>query len=176
MARIHDSGSMTVPNQVGFRARGSRAAWVNGNTTSWNILTSANTGNASGGVFPIGLTTGGETHMNGYNVGNCFNVSNGRFTAPIEGKYQVYGSVYCNKTGTTSGGYMHLLVYINGQQINEIYTIGGEGHNFAHSFDLNFSTVLFLEVNDYVTWQVYSSDNSVRIYGAHCSLGAHLLS
>ena len=71
---------------------------------------------------------------------------------------------------------MHLLVYVNGQQINEIYTIGAENHNFAHSFSLNFSTILYLEVNDYVTWQVYSSDSSVRIYGAHCSLGAHLLS
>ena len=176
MARIHDSGSITAPQQVGFRARGQRAAWVNGDTTIWSVLTSATTGNASSGIFPIGLTTNGENHMNGYNIGNCYNVSNGRFTTPIEGKYQVYGSLYCNKTGTNSTSYMHLLVYVNSQQINEIYTIGAHNHNFAHSFSLNFSTVLFLEVNDYVDWRVYTYDSSVQIYGAHCSLGAHLLS
>ena len=71
---------------------------------------------------------------------------------------------------------MHLLVYVNGQQINEIYTIGAENHNFAHSFSLNFSTILYLEVNDYVTWEVYMRSVNTRIYGDHLSIGAHLLS
>ena len=114
--------------------------------------------------------------MNGYNIGNCYNVSNGRFTTPIEGKYQVYGSLYCNKTGTNSTSYMHLLVYVNSQQINEIYTIGAHNHNFAHSFSLNFSTILYLEAQDYVDWRVYTYDSSVQLYGAHSSIGAHLLS
>ena len=176
MARIHDSGSITAPNQVGFRALGTRAAWIQGATTIWNLLTSANTGNASGGVFPVGLSVGADNHQNQYNVGSCFNVSNGRFTVPIEGKYQVYGSAYCGKTTTAATSYMHFLVYVNGQQINEIYTIGGNGHPFTHDFHLNFSTVLFLEVNDYVDWRMYTYDANVKVYGDHLSIGAHLLS
>ena len=176
MARIHDSGSITAPNQVGFRALGTRSAWIQGATTVWNVLTSANTGNASAGVFPIGLSVGADSHQNQYNIGSCFNVSNGRFTAPIEGKYQVYGSAYCGKNATNATSYMHFLVYVNNQQINEIYTIGGNNHDFAHDFSLNFSTVLFLEVNDYVDWRIYTYDANVQVYGNHCSIGAHLLS
>ena len=113
MARIHDSGSITAPNQVGFRARGSRAAWAQGpSSPNWFALTSG-TNNASNGTLGVGLTTGGDNHMNGYNTGICFNASNGRFTAPIEGKYHIYGSVYCGKFATTAGDYIHFLVYIN---------------------------------------------------------------
>ena len=66
-------------------------------------------------------------------------------------------------------------MYINSQQINEIYTIGGHNDNFSHAFHLNFSTVLYLEANDYVEWKIYTSNSNIQIYGAHCSLGAHYL-
>ena len=176
MARIHDSGSITAPNQVGFRARGTRSAWIPGTTTAWTKITSANTGNAGSGIYPVGINIGGDNHVNGYNVGSCFNVSNGKFTAPIEGKYQVYGSIYCDKTNSTAVSYNHFLVYVNDQQVNEIYTIGGHQRAFVHDFSLNFSTILYLEAQDYVDWRIYSYDGNTRVYGAHCSIGAHLLS
>ena len=169
-------GNITVPNQPGFRARGTRSAWVYGATTTWNKITSANTGNASGAVYPIGISITGDNHVNGYNTGNCFNVSNGRFTAPVEGKYQTYGSIYCMKANSTVVSYNHFLVYLNGQQVNEIYTMGGHQHGFPHDYSLNFSTILFLEASDYVEWYIYSYDGNTAVYGAHCSIGAHLLS
>ena len=169
-------GNITVPNQPGFRARGTRSAWVYGATTTWNKITSANTGNASGAVYPIGISITGDNHVNGYNTGSCFNVSNGRFTAPVEGKYQTYGSIYCMKANSTVVSYNHFLVYLNGQQVNEIYTMGGHQHGFPHDYSLNFSTILFLEASDYVEWYIYSYDGNTAVYGAHCSIGAHLLS
>ena len=49
-------------------------------------------------------------------------------------------------------------------------------HTFTHDFNLNFSTIFYLEVNDYVTWEVYMRSVNTRIYGDHLSIGAHLLS
>ena len=72
--------------------------------------------------------------------------------------------------------YNHFLVYVNGQQVNEIYTMGGHQHGFTHDYSLNFSTILYLEASDYVEWFIYSYDGNTAVYGAHCSIGAHLLS
>jgi len=137
------------------------------------IVTGTFAGNGS--QIGIGLTVGGETHLNGYDPANDFNTTNGRYTAPLTGKYQTYGHVYFQKNTTATGAYAHLLVYINGQQINEIYTIGAHNTDFVHAFSLNFSTVLFLEENDYVEWKIYTSSSNIQVYGAHCSLGAHYL-
>ena len=80
-----------------------------------------------------------------------------------------------SKVGTTAGDYMHFLVYVNGQQVNQIYTMKGHNAAYAHDFSMNLSTILFLEASDYVQWKIYTTSSNMRIYGDHMSIGAHLL-
>ena len=173
---IDSTGAVTMPSQPGFFARGNTSQWILGSSTAgWNTLISG-ISNGNGSSIGVNLTEGAHTHLNPYDTGSDFNTGIGRFTAPITGKYQVHGTVYATKVGTNAQDYMHLLVYVNAQQINEIYTMGGHGAAFAHDFHLNFSTILYLEKDDYVEWKIYTTSTNMRVYGDHLSIGAHLLS
>ena len=173
---IDSDGAVSTPHQPGFFARGNTSQWLLGATSSWQILTGG-IANSNGTSIGVNLTEGNQSHLNGYDTGSDFNTSNGRFTAPVDGKYHIHGSIYCmQNTPGIAGDYIHFLVYVNGQQINEIYTIGGYGIAGAIDFSLNLSTVLYLEETDFVTWNVYTTSNNMRIYGDHLSIGAHMIS
>ena len=174
--RIDSSGRITMPYQPGFFARGNTSQWLN-LASGWSTLKNG-IAHASGGYIGVNLTSAAQTHLNGYNIGSDFNASNGRFTAPVEGKYHIHGSIYAQKysSSATANDYIHFLVYINGQQLNEIYTIGGYGQPTNYEFSNNISTIILLEANDYVEWKVYSSSTYMRLYGDHISIGAHMIS
>jgi len=173
--KIDQAGRVTMPRQPGFFARGNTSQWLNG-YNGWNKLIGG-IANANGTQVGVNLTEANKTHLNGYDTGSDFNITNGRFTAPVEGKYHIHGSIYCMKNGTNGNDYIHFLPYVNGQYINEMYTMGGHGAAFAHDFSLNISSVLYLEAYDYVEWYVYfAGGTNMRIYGDHLSIGANLLS
>ena len=168
-------GIVTMPSQPGFFARGNTSQWLSG-SNGWNKIVGG-IANANGTQVGVNLTEANKSHLNGYDSGSDFNTSNGRFTAPVDGKYHIHGSLYCSKLGTNANDYMHFLVYVNGQQINEMYTMGGHGAGYAHDFSLNISSILYLEASDYVEWKIYfAGGTNMRIYGDHLCIGAHLLS
>ena len=173
--KIDSDGVVTTGGQTGFLARGNTSQWLQGYASSWNTLV-AGIAHGDGSTIGVNLTEGSASHFNGYDSGSDFNTSNGRFTAPADGKYLVHGSMYCTKISTNTGHYAHFLVYVNGQQINQMYTIGGYGTAVATDFSLNISTVLSLEEDDYVEWKVYTPSSDVRIYGDHICIGAHKIS
>ena len=171
----HSFGGTTNNLQPGFFARGNTSQWLQGHTSSWNKLV-AGIAHADGSTFGVNLTKGASGHLNGYDPGTNFNTSTGRFTAPIAGRYLIHGSIYCAKTSSNADDYMHFLPYVNGQQINQMYTMGG--HKQAHplDFSLNLSTILNLDTSDYVEWKIYTTSSYMRIYADHLCIGAHLIS
>ena len=172
---VDSDGRILTPNQPGFFARGNTSQWLQGSSGSWNTIVSG-IAHANGSTIGVNLTEGSTGHLNGYDTGSDFSTGYGRFTAPVEGKYLIHGSIYCTKVGTNANDYMHFLVYVNGQQINQMYTMGGHKQAYAHDFSLNLSTVLFLEASDYVEWKIYTTSTNMRIYGDHLCIGAHMVS
>ena len=173
--RIDESGRVKMPYQPGFFARGNTSQWLHGSTGGWNTIVNG-IAHANGTTIGVNLTEGASAHLNGYDTGSDFNTSNGRFTAPVEGKYLIHGSIYCAKVSTSANDYMHFLVYVNGQQINQMYTMGGHKQAYQMDFSLNISSVLFLEQNDYVEWKIYTTSSNMQIYGDHLCIGAHMIS
>lgn len=158
--------------QPGFFARGNTSQWLQ-LQYGWQIIKNG-IAHGSGGYIGVNLTEGNIGQLNCYDVGSDFDPSNGRFTAPVQGKYHIHGSVYCTKNTNTASDYAHFLVYVNGAQINQVYTIGG--HQISGGdFSLNIGHVLLLEQGDYVEWRLYGTGSNVRVYGDHLSLGANLL-
>ncbi len=168
-------GSIRAEGQPGFFARGNTSQWLNGQAASWAIIRS---GIAHGGSGYIGvnLTEGSTGHLNCYDTQGNFNTGNGRFTAPVAGKYHLHGSLYCAKTGSSLSDYMHFNLFLNGSNVNQTYTMGGHQEDNQHDFDLKQSTILYLEEGDFVEWRLYSTTTNMRIYGDHVSLGAALIS
>lgn len=109
---VDASGAVTTPLQPSFRAYSS----ING---FWNLNTSD--------VFIFNLTE--------YNIGGCYNTSNGRFTAPVSGVYQfnfytiVWGAVtnggisFRKNGGFPASGYnVHFSPNLSGAWSNVVYT------------------------------------------------------
>ena len=174
---IKGNGAVTMPYQPGFAARGNTSQWLSvgaGSVAGWNTLVGGiSAGNNS--VIGINLTTANHGHLNTFTNGG-FNASTGTYTAPVAGKYIITGSVYCSKTSTAAvANYMHFIPYINGLQINEVYTIGGYNLPASSDFSLNFSHVVYLDASDSVIWKVYGSNNQVHLYPDHCYISCNLI-
>ena len=91
---IDTSGRVTTPSQPGFLARGNTSQWLQGATSSWSTIV-AGIAHSNGSTIGVNLTEGSSNHWNGYDIGSDFNTGTGTFTAPVEGKYQIHGSIYC---------------------------------------------------------------------------------
>ena len=140
---------------IGFRNAGTGSA---GNTISWSerlkidsngYVTKANNPSfkayKSGGQLSINGSTvivyDNATNVGGHNTGTHYNTSNGRFTAPIAGKYFIsmghimYGS-YTNNA---------LYIRVNGSQVtSQHFTQSGSWHGTTLTAYVN------LNANDYV--------------------------
>jgi hypothetical protein len=134
---INSSGVVTTPSQPAFRAYNSvNGFWyVNNNDTL---------------IFDV----------TEYNIGNCYNTSNGRFTAPVAGVYQfnfytiVYGnlqngaiSLRRNGGAPTSGHNIHFSPSVSGAWSNVVYT-----------------TSIYLNAGDYINL-INSTGVQIPIHG-----------
>ena len=141
--RIDSSGRVTTPGQPAFKCK-------------LNTATGAN-------------FTGTLVFNNvSYNIGSHYNSSNGRFTAPIDGKYLL--AWYTNMERAGGNGSFYADWYINGNaQGNRMYS------HHSGAWEQIGGTVIFdLNANDYVHIQAMTSGNwDGGSYGSYsgCLLG-----
>ena len=88
-----------------------------------------------------------------YNIGSHYNSSNGRFTAPVDGRYLF--AWYTNMERAGGNGSLYADWYINGNaQLNRMYT------HHSGAWELIGGTIIFdLNANDYVQIKAITSGN-----------------
>jgi hypothetical protein len=134
---IDSAGRVTMPYQPSFHAF---------RTTGNFTVTS--------GWLKIPLNSASGT---GHNIGNHFNTSTSRFTAPVSGVYNLAASV--NYYGVSSGYLMWATLWKNGSSYGGLfgtrYYSGGGG-------DIDTTVVgdLYLSVGDYIEVYGYTDDPS----------------
>ena len=125
--RIDGDGRVTMPYQVAFSAY---------QTASYGTTAGAS-------------LTWSATHLN---RGNCFNTSNGTFTAPVAGAY-CFQFYQLTQNDSTSGD---VRININGAVVDGHYGYGG---NFTSHKQATLSCVLQLSANDAVKITSLGSNN-----------------
>ena len=90
-----------------------------------------------------------------FNVGAIYNTSNGRFTAPIAGKYFLNTNMFlCDSAGNTLSTYGLVRFYKNGTALRGAYAYTHPSS--GHYSPINMSTTCSLAQNDYVTVKIIS--------------------
>lgn len=153
---IDGSGRVTKPNQPSFMV---------------NLTVSKNLS----GVSLLELTGWSITSVGNYhNTGSHFNLTNGRFTAPVAGKYKIDAGVM---HGATTGDYQ-VRLGVNGTQIVRTNDIDPTtSHTWQQT---TITSLLNLAANDYVSLFVYSNTSmNYAAYGAtsasYTSFNGHLV-
>jgi hypothetical protein len=131
--RISSAGLVTMTYQPSFLSSGSTTA-ASGSLSSWN------------------------TPQN--NVGSAFNTTNGRFTAPVAGRYMFLGNMSCNSVTV-------------GQWTGFGFMINGAGSNFGVNYNtasttndtgVNSCVVLQLSAGDYVQMWLANQGSWFNVY------------
>jgi hypothetical protein len=146
--RIRSAGQVTIPNQPSFYVTSTAGASTYGSSEVVVFNTAR------------------------HNTGSCYNTSNGRFTAPVAGKYLFTLNVY-NYGGYSNG----LTLTINGSQyaVTDVQPFSFAASDVVGSISTGFTLIWELAVNDYVEVRVRSG-GSAQIYRAHSHFSGQLLS
>ena len=120
--RVDENGYVTSPSQPSFNVTITTVGQINSNV----------------GVIIFNNTNALGNHNNG----NHYNASNGRFTAPVAGRYQINARMLTNSSTTS---YTIYLLRVNANHVGYI------GHNHSDYWLMESgSFVLNLQANDYV--------------------------
>jgi hypothetical protein len=173
-----DAGSNTVlsvaPGVVTFDRPGvgGGALTINGNghmtlPVQPSFMAASNAGQqdyTTGQVIVFNLTR--------HNTGSHYNTSNGRFTAPVTGKYLFSTNLY-----TYANYPVSITLTINGSQYtpSDVVPLIYKPADTV-SVNLGFSIILELSTNDYVEVRVRSGGYTARIYMSHSHFTGQLLS
>ena len=109
-----------------------------------------------------------------------FNTSQGRYYAPISGRYYFYASsyFYCNTNSTNC--YMHFMFGLNGNRAfnngRQPYSIYAHGTPYNHSDGIVHSTNVYLAQGQYMSLKTPWASNNSRVHGNYtlfcgCFLG-----
>ena len=145
---ISNQGYVTKPSQPSFTAVGN----------------SGSTSISGGTVIVFSLTR--------YNTGGHYNTSNGRFTAPVSGKYLFSWNIYYYG-GYTSG----IVLTINGSQYTPSDVVPYVYRSSSDPEGTNGCTIqLDLSAGDYVELRGRTGFGAFQIYTSHSHFSGHLLS
>jgi microcystin-dependent protein len=96
-----------------------------------------------------------------YNIGTNWNSTNGRYTAPLSGRYEFYVGGWASHNG--AGQRYAFSFRVNG---GSLMYIGGGGTTIADSPLSNYNIVLNLSANDYVELHMFSAV-AMNLGGSH---------
>lgn len=149
--KIDTSGRVTIPYQPAFIASHSSSYY--------------------GAQTALAYYTWNSTVLN---VGNHYNTSNGRFTAPITGKYFFF--LNARLDSTTSGGYLRAYVAKNGGTYENpnLHAIFGQSHSTDYH-TLSVSGILYLNANDYVQSGGGHNTGSSNLLTSESTFGGYFL-
>jgi hypothetical protein len=138
---IDGSGCVTIPAQPAFQTAGA----------SYSLVA-----NQIWAIRPSEI----------FNTGNCYNVSNGRFTAPVAGRYHFH---FLHTTGTAGVASPNLYFRINGSGVY------GQCLNYYGQYSSSTQVVvLSLNAGDYVE-AIVESWNSAAVFVWTTSWGGYLI-
>ena len=150
---VDSSGRVTIPSQPAFMA---------GNTSSTHTTN-------------VGSVLDFNTEANtGFDVGNNFDTTNYRFTAPVAGTYAFSSNIYQQNGGTLSS----FCWRKNGTQLT---SPGGDNLIFFKASSINGDStmcsniLLRLAVNDYIDIVVRTGSSNVQWYGGHSWIMGYLI-
>jgi hypothetical protein len=122
--RIYSAGQITTPSQPRFKAR----------------LTATNNNVSNGAIFPFSAVV--------FDIGNNFNTSTYRFTAPISGYYLFHVQIFRNSASQDN---LVINLYKNGSPITTVRTYTG---TVADS-SIGFATIWNVTAGDY--FEIYNT-------------------
>ena len=129
--RIDSSGRVTTPSQPSFLAYNSSGFTVTG-----------------GAWYNISNAIQSET----YDIGSCYNSSNGRFTAPVAGRYIFYAGGWSSIS--SNGDRYAFCARVNG---GALFYISGGNYSPGDTPLSSYSIVHNLAANDYVDLFLFSA-------------------
>ena len=122
-------------------------------------LTSRNSNVTGAGA---GYSTSGKTFTDVYDVNSNF--SNGLFTAPVAGKYILYGTLYFINTASNMN---QTIIYV--ETSNRGYNaLRSHGYNiFPYQGNFSFSVVADMDASDtfYINCNMYGGSNQTHVEG-----------
>lgn len=148
------NGNVTKPLQPAFLAYGG---------ASWTTISGGSTGT---------MTISNQI----YDVGNNFNTSNYRFTAPVAGKYFLHIHSYVRlETTDDDANHAYVRIYINGGIYVQSNSIFGYYNHGDPDQAVDVTLVADMAANDYATCALSAASGDASYYGGACQFMGYLI-
>ena len=148
-------GGVTMPNQPCFLARGNTGGWV-----------SVGSGSETDVIFGNAV----------FDIGSNFNTTNGRFTAPVAGKYLFHFHCYMRLSSYDDDtNYATTRLRKNGSVYENFHNILGYQNNGDSDQHGLLIAIIDLSANDYVTAALKANSGSADFYQPNCNFTGYLI-